>query len=206
MGNSTVLATLCRGFWSGTVVGGTASRSLRQLASRHGFSESLCSMKSCPIILALTILGCGNVHHGQSMTRESEASSSVLSDSTPGRNVTEWSTDRSCDTQNQPGPWVCYYFWDRRVQLTHYSIRSPGDGYCLRSSVLVWPIAGYGPWTEWDSQRTNYSLNGSFRVTVVPVTSIAPVRSVWLRQTRSNHRDSHHLTLAGLERFGSISE
>jgi hypothetical protein len=115
-------------------------------------------------------------------------------------------------SKNEPNQWLDYDFGSRRVNLSHYTIRSRYNGsendFYLRSWVIEGSVDG-NTWTEIDRREDDHSLNFKNPVRLFAVDSVSgEFRHVRLRQTGPNQYSSsdHRIIISGFELFGSLTE
>jgi hypothetical protein len=110
---------------------------------------------------------------------------------------------------NEPNQWIAYDFLERRVRITHYTLRSRFDGWINSNNPKSWVIEisldGQG-WTEIDRKEDNGDLNGTNLVKSYELGAEAEARVVRIRQIGPTHSGKHFLTISGFELFGAIVE
>jgi hypothetical protein len=115
-------------------------------------------------------------------------------------------------SKNQPNQSLVYDFGDRRIRLTHYSIRSRHDGgvndHYLRSWVIETSVDGEA-WPVVDRHEDDVSLKGANASQLFPLREeTTECRFVRLRHIGTNHHSPpyHYLVISGFELFGSLIE
>jgi hypothetical protein len=113
-------------------------------------------------------------------------------------------------SKHEPNQSLVYDFLDRRIRLSHYSIRSRHDGgsndYYLRSWVIEISDGGE-TWAEVDRHEDDSRLKGEGLIHCFGINHETPeCRLVRLRQIGQNHYSSpsHCLVMSGFELFGSL--
>jgi hypothetical protein len=122
------------------------------------------------------------------------------------QNAVDVLTDLDFLSANRPKPTLTYDFNDMKVAVTHYLLRSFGEGinsYHPRSWVIE--ISGDGSeWNEIDRKENYEGLNGSHQSQVFEVQLIGEARFVRIQQTGNTWANNNHLTLAAFELFGGL--
>jgi hypothetical protein len=122
------------------------------------------------------------------------------------RNVIELETDSIFCSKNAADQWVGYDFKDMRVAVTHYFLRSNGEGVGgehLRS----WVIEGSDDGSEWREldRRENVDFlnktNGSY---VFAIPSVVESRFIRLRSIGPNWAGNQYLSVRAFELFGGV--
>jgi hypothetical protein len=115
-------------------------------------------------------------------------------------------------SKNEPNQSLTYDFGDRRVNLSHYSLRSQynagENGYYLQSWVIEGSVDGAN-WTEVDRHEEDRSLNYRNPVQCFSVQNGGTdFRFVRLQQTGPNqyYSPNHCLVISGFELFGGLTE
>lgn len=112
-------------------------------------------------------------------------------------------------SQNQANSWLRYDFKNRKVALTHYTLRSRSDGFQGSNNPRDWVVEVSDDGTNWvvvDAQARNGDLNGKGAVKTFPVSADCPEsRYVRLRQTGPAHSGKNFLAICGFELFGSLT-
>jgi hypothetical protein len=114
-------------------------------------------------------------------------------------------------SKNEPNQMLTYDFGDRRINPTHYSIRSRHDGldnnFYLRSWVIEGSIDGQ-TWRELDRREDDATLKSGNKVRVFEVRLSTDCRLVRLHQIGPNHYSNpdNRLVVSGFELFGSLHE
>lgn len=112
-------------------------------------------------------------------------------------------------SEEEPDPWICYDFKDRRVAPTSYTLRSgdyPYGGCHLKSWVLE--VSNGVGWEELDRRANNSDLNGkwkthNFKIAKPPKQGYRFIR---VRMTGRTHNQRHTMELCGFELFGTLWE
>jgi hypothetical protein len=122
------------------------------------------------------------------------------------RNIADFADPSWFSTKNEPNPWVCYDFGDKRVRLSHYTIRSQDwDQNHPKNWNLEGSVDG-DTWIELDRRERISSLDGELRVATFQVTKTADVRMVRLVATGLNTSGTRALVLSAMEVFGEVFE
>jgi hypothetical protein len=129
----------------------------------------------------------------------------------PAWSAADLTADSVFYSKDEPNQSLTYDFRDRRLRVTHYSIRSRYDGnddnYYLRSWVIEGSVDDV-TWIEVDRRDNNDRLKGRNATHCFEVQSRSDdfrlVRLVRLRQTGPNHYSSpdHRMVISGFELFG----
>jgi hypothetical protein len=150
----------------------------------------------------------GNVHDRGIVTVTS--SEPYSSDSSyAAKNAADLTADSYFYSKNAPNQWLCYDFGDRRIILTHYSIRSRYNGSAddLYPKSWVIEILNEGSnWEEVDRRENDSSLKGRNQTQLFKVSRLVECRLVRLRQVGKNHYSSSddRLVISGFEIFGLL--
>jgi hypothetical protein len=122
------------------------------------------------------------------------------------RNALDLQTDSSFYSQNAGNQWMSLDFKDMRVAVTHYILRSNGNGTSgphLRS----WVVEGSEnkvDWVELDCRKDEVGLNGANKVCSFEVQSVVESRFIRIRPTGPNWNGHNHLWLNAFEAFGGL--
>jgi hypothetical protein len=122
------------------------------------------------------------------------------------RNATEVETDSCFFSKNDANQWLSYDFKDMRVAVTHYLLRSHGDGVGGRH-VRSWVVEGSDDgngWRELDRRENVDLLNGANRSHVSVIPSIVESRFIRFRSIGPNWLGDHHLVLRVFEVSGGV--
>jgi hypothetical protein len=109
-------------------------------------------------------------------------------------------------TRNSPNEWIQFDFKDRRVSLSHYALKSDGNGHHLLQWALQGSVDG-NSWTDLDRRNTQ-ELNGDYVTKIFPCeqreSSSTPhfYRYIRLMQTGKDSQGRDYLELANFECFG----
>jgi hypothetical protein len=112
------------------------------------------------------------------------------------RNVVDLSSDACFSSDYSAGEWICWDFHEKRVRLTHYTIRSED----LKSWVIEISLNGE-KWTEID-RRPNTVAN----FTAFPVARSIECRFIRFTQTGAADDVSAILYIYAFEFFGTLRE
>jgi hypothetical protein len=115
------------------------------------------------------------------------------------RNLADLTSDSYFNSRNEPGQWVCWDFRQRRVRLTHYTVRCE----YLRSWVLESSLDGM-IWTQIDRKKNN-EFEGKGTASYAVLKSIE-CRFIRLTQTAQNHDGEDYLAIWAFEFFGTLIE
>lgn len=114
---------------------------------------------------------------------------------------------------NQENAYLKYDFVDRRVRLTHYSIRSRHDGYKGFYNLQHWVIEGSNTgtddfWTVLDQRQNENCLDEKNAVGTFEIQFPNGIfyRYLRIRQTGKDTNGYNYLTLSALEFFGTLIE
>jgi hypothetical protein len=170
----------------------------RSIGSVHRPPESAWS----GLISYLTELCCGNVHaKGLVAISCSSNSSNQCSD------VVNYDWNNYWHTTNSPNGWIQFDFKDRLVSLSHYALKSDGEGsYHLLQWALQGSVDG-NSWTDLDRRNTQ-ELNGKYVTKIFPCdqgeSSSTPhfYRYIRLMSTGTNSYGNDYLLLGNFECFG----
>jgi hypothetical protein len=122
------------------------------------------------------------------------------------RNVTELETDSIFCSRNEANQWLSYDFKDMRVAVTHYFLRSNGEGVGgshLRSWVVEGSDDGSG-WRELDRRENVDFLNGANRSYGFAIPSVVESRFIRLRSIGPNWAGNQYLYVRAFELFGGV--
>ena len=110
-------------------------------------------------------------------------------------------------TDNQPNSWVQFDFKSRRVCLSHYSLKSDGNGY---NHLVSWALEVSDDGSTWEvvDERNTQDLNGNYIVKTYECSKRSDrfVRFVRLRQTGKNSDNYDDLNLSEIEFFGNLAK
>jgi hypothetical protein len=107
--------------------------------------------------------------------------------------------------------WICYEFIDRRVTITHDTIRPDCEANAginmsnLKSWIVEVPADGEG-WTEGDHRENTSELNNREVTELFQVAKIAEGRFVRLVNVGKNHKGTDSLSLSSFEILGTLIE
>jgi hypothetical protein len=118
-------------------------------------------------------------------------------------------TDSRYFSKNEPDQWTAFDFRERRVVLTHYSIRSHRTGgpgwYHPKSWVIeVAPASNPSGWVEIDRKENIDDLNNADRTLTYAVHTDIPACRIRLRQIGLSHSNDNHLSFTRFEVFGDL--
>jgi hypothetical protein len=123
------------------------------------------------------------------------------------RQVADFEAKRPFLSDNKPNSWICYDFQERRIQPTHYTVRSRLDenyGH-LRSWVLEGSADGKS-WVTIDQREDNQSLASIGAIATFPISVSIQLCQVRLRQLSLNSNGNYWLELSMLELYGTLLE
>jgi hypothetical protein len=110
-------------------------------------------------------------------------------------------------SRNEANQWITYDFKQKRVQITHYSIRSRFDGFKGSNNLKDWVVEASLDGSEWtviDSKTDNGELDNRNVTATWEVKSTEQWRFVRLRQTGLAHSGKNFLALSSFELFGEL--
>jgi hypothetical protein len=111
-------------------------------------------------------------------------------------------------SDNEANSWICFDFKERRIALSHYTLKSGGSG---DYHLVAWALEGSedgANWTSLDARNTQ-ELNGRYIVKIFGCSnkdSSKLFRYLRLRQTAENSDGCHFMQLGGIEFFGRLGE
>jgi hypothetical protein len=110
-------------------------------------------------------------------------------------------------SRNAKNSWISFAFKDRRVWLSHYTLKSHSGG---GNFFLSWVIEGSNDsesWTELD-RRSTRDLVGKSIVKTYPCSNTCwtEFRHLRMRQTGVTSDNEHFFILANIEFFGELTE
>jgi hypothetical protein len=152
----------------------------------------------------------GNVHNRGIVKITSTEPYNDSSDDA-AKDAADLTADSYFYSKDAPNQWLCYDFGDRRIILTHYSIRSRHSGgtddYYPKSWVIEISNDGSN-WEEVDRRENDSSLKGRNLTQLFKVSRSLECRLVRLRQIGNNHYSSpnDYLVISGFEIFGNLTE
>ena len=157
------------------------------------------------IIAMMTRKFRGNLHdRGQVIV----TSRDLYSDQYLQKYVLDLGDRKSCyESRNLSGAWFCLDFRDRRVLVSHYWVRTYGNGPGhLRTWVLEGSLRGEN-WEQIDTVKDADSMNDKYAALRRKVTGAqGPFRYVRFRMTGTNHNGEWWLNCSGIELFGTLCE
>jgi hypothetical protein len=127
----------------------------------------------------------------------------------PAKNVAVPLEKSNFVSVNARGQWVAYNFKDKRVEITHYGVRSRFDGFKNCNNLKDWVVEVSNDEKEWiviDSQNDNTDLNGNNMSKGYEVEARKEWKFVRLRQTGVSHSGKNYLVISGFEIFGSLRQ
>jgi hypothetical protein len=113
----------------------------------------------------------------------------------------------TADIPHTANNWVCYDLKDRRVVLTHYSVRSYHVGYTNRNNLTSWLVEMSNDGAEWvlvHRQDENQLQLGMDVTQTFEVSRKGRCRFVRLVQVGRNYHGDDCLAVAGFELFGFL--
>jgi hypothetical protein len=122
------------------------------------------------------------------------------------RNATELQTDSFFCSQNAPNQFLTYDFKNARIAVTHYFLRSNGNGvngHHLKSWVLEVSEDRW-TWKEIDRRENATELNGTNSSSVFEVQSIVETRFIRIRTIGPSWSGSQYLHIRAFELFGGL--
>jgi hypothetical protein len=107
--------------------------------------------------------------------------------------------------------WICYEFVDRRVTITHYTIRTDceanaGVSMSNSKSWIVEVSADGEGWTEVDHRENTSELNNRDVTELFQVAKSAEGRFMRPVNVGKNHKGTDSLCLSSFEIFGTLIE
>jgi hypothetical protein len=145
----------------------------------------------------------GNVHdHGI----VSVTSSNVYSDRI-AKHVVDFKSSLYCQTANARNSWICYNLKDKRMNVSHYSLRSRPDydGYHPMNWMLEGSMDGQN-WIELDRRDNCRELVGLNRSATFSVSRRAFFQQIRLRQHGKDSNGYDFLTVNAFELFGDLHD
>jgi hypothetical protein len=141
----------------------------------------------------------GNVHDKGIVTITSQ---SVWKDNPEfgARNLADLTSGSQFCSKDGPGQWICWDFPQKRVRLSHYTIRSQS----LKSWVVEGSLDGEA-WTELDRKTNSTDLYGG-RLASFAISNSVECRFIRLTQTNMNHARRNSLDISTFEFFGTLLE
>jgi hypothetical protein len=169
-----------------------------------------CPYRGAPLngILRFLETKCGGNPHDKALIVVS-ASGCLDSSRFDAKNAANVDANTAFVSLNQPNQWICYDFKDKRITLSHYSIRSRFDGFRGSNNPKDWVVEGSetgDDWIELDRQTNNEDLNSRNVAKAWELKSGPPLRYVRLRQIGRAHSRKHYLAISSFELFGSLSK
>jgi hypothetical protein len=122
------------------------------------------------------------------------------------RNVADLQTASHFCSSDAADQWLCYDFKDQRVAVTHYILRSNGNGpnwYHLRS----WVVEGSSDnsnWLELDCRKDDSHLNGENAVWSFEVRNVVECQFIRIRPTGPTWHGDHYLYIRAFDVFGGL--
>ncbi|OHS93605.1 F5/8 type C domain containing protein [Tritrichomonas foetus] len=109
-------------------------------------------------------------------------------------------------TEDIPNSWILFDFKDKKVHLTHYTLRTHkyGSGTC---HLKYWILEGSNNGKDWDEidKRNTPVLNGPNRFQTFPSTKTHDkFQFIRIRQVGANFRGDNIFAIASIEFFGTI--
>jgi hypothetical protein len=153
------------------------------------------------IITYLTRKHSGNVHDRGIVTLTASSQTEAAANR-PIRNLADLNTACNFWTRNESNQWICWNFKGLRIIPSHYTIMSEHGYVDLRSWVLEGSKDG-SSWMELDKRENDASLKGG-KIATFKIGRQEEVVMIRIRQTDTNHRGDHHLSLGAVEFFGSL--
>jgi hypothetical protein len=147
------------------------------------------------IIAHLTQTCGGNVHARKVVTATSTTLHGRPVDYEPAHAL-DLTTDSLFATSQKPEAWMCLQFREKRVGVTHYSIRSHPKTRRGWNHLKSWVVEGSNDgsrWTPLDTRQNNTDLNGPGAVKTFPASGTNAFSYIRLRKTGPNHFDGKDL-------------
>jgi hypothetical protein len=143
----------------------------------------------------------GNVHD---LGIISVTSSGVNSDRNP-KNVVDFESSLYAQTGDAPNSWICYDLKEKRMSVSHYSLRSrpENDGRHPMNWTLEGSMDGQN-WIELDRRDNCRELVGLNRSATFSVSKREFVQQIRLRQHGKDSNGYGHLTVSAIELFGDV--
>jgi hypothetical protein len=112
------------------------------------------------------------------------------------------------DIRHTRNNWICYDFKERRIEPTHYTIRTydSGPGCSHLKSWLVETSADGKSWREVAREEGNKQLNGPRFTATFPVAGGGECRFIRLVNIGRDHFGNDTLVISAWEIFGSLVE
>ncbi|KAH0786000.1 F5/8 type C domain containing protein [Histomonas meleagridis] len=107
-------------------------------------------------------------------------------------------------TEDQPDQWIKFDFIDKRVLISHYTIKTHKFKTC---HIKSWVIEGSNDSNVWDviDIRSINVLNGPNKYQTFPCDNVEmPYKCIRLRMTGKNSRGDNVLALSNFELFGEL--
>lgn len=157
------------------------------------------------IIRQLTIKCSGNVDDKNCVKI---TSSSIYSNSYQAKNAADLDSNNYFHSASEQYSWIKYDFRDKKVCLTHYTIKN-GLSYDSNSSPKSWVLEGSnneGDWVELDSQTNNsiFLPNNSVLHTLQIKKTNKYFQYLRIRSTGPNNNNCNYLAIESLEYFGYV--
>jgi hypothetical protein len=121
------------------------------------------------------------------------------------KNIVDFDNLLCAHTNSEPNAWICYDFKDRRVNVTHYSLRARNDSGS--NHLMNWMIEGSvdgREWVELDRRNDCRDLLGTNRSATFSTSKTGYFRQIRLRQTGKESSGYDYLTVGAFELFGSL--
>jgi hypothetical protein len=118
------------------------------------------------------------------------------------QNAVNLTSNSQFSTKDAPGQWICWNFGQRRIRLTHYTLRA-----CKLKSWVVEGSPDGSTWTEIDRKTDNQDFSpGGYTTASFAVSNQVECRYIRLTQTTMRHCRDDCLKFTGVEFFGSLCE
>jgi hypothetical protein len=155
------------------------------------------------IISFLTQLHGGNVDDRSIV---SVKSNSVYSDRI-AKNVVDFESSLYAHTADETNSWIWYDFKDKRVKVSHYSLRSRSDNDSNHPMNLTVEGSKDGEtWIEFDRRDECGDVVGLNRSGTFSTVRSEFVQHIRFRQHGKNSSGSNHLIVSGWELFGILHQ
>lgn len=121
-------------------------------------------------------------------------------------NVIDYKVNDKWYSKNLPDSWICFDFVKSRVEVTGYSIKTPG-WISGNRNPKSWDLEGSNDGKCWrliDRHENSYDLDGFSITKTYHFRPTAQFRYIRMRQTGPNHAGNDYLCLCELELFGTL--
>lgn len=127
------------------------------------------------------------------------------------QNIFNFNDDKKIfESERKPDSWFCYDFKERKVKLTHYSLRSHGFDGKTNHRVQTWVIEGSNNNEDFiaidkrenEDSLVDVSASNTFKINQNSTNDF--YRYIRIRQTNVNSDNNHYLVFSVIEFFGTI--